>query len=307
MQQNVLKAPVKKLGKNARKSLMGLCFLLLALWAARLNSELRELDPPGVTPAPEISQSLHPKAALVLSLGHVPALVDSLLIRALSETSLDPVAPNTRAPVFFLMDLATQLDPHYFELYWVSASLLSIVYRDGVGAGILLDRAHEVLEKGDFPSESFQTRYWAYAWQLEMMRGYNALFELGDLKRAREAFQLSAKLPGSMSFLENISKRLDTREGRIEIVSKTLEGLLQRRNDPVVQRELEDRARVARLARFLDQTEREYVQSREAFFEKFLSSRGIVKDPEGGTLSWNATTKQIETTTGLTGLSVLYP
>lgn len=284
--------------------------LLLATW---LNTTLRSLDPPMVQPPEQISQSLSVEAARFLSFGHAPALVDALVIRGISDPAYDPVLPGERAPLFYLMDLATRLDPFQFELYWISASLLSIVRRDGEGAALLLERAHELLRSDGFPEAGFQERYWNHAWQLEMMRGYNALFELQNVVVAQDAFEAASRLPRALSFLSALSRRLATREGRIEVAERTLDSLLRRKNDPAIGQALEERQREVRLARYLFDLESAFQRQRSSrpgesqrAWASFLESRGTRADPEGGTLSWDESLGRVKTSTPLGRLGRLY-
>jgi len=283
-------------------ALLGLGLLL----AARLNTRLRLLDAPWVPPPEEAAQKLNPRTAEILSFGHLPAVVDTLVVKAISDPAIDPVKPGTHPPLFYQLDLATQLDPHQFELYWIAGSLLSVIRWDGIGAGILLDRAHDIIADRKFPEPGFQERYWSYAWQLELMRGYTALFEHQDFSKARASFQLASQLPGALPFLAALARRLETREGRIEVAARTLDGLLRRRNDPMIQQVLEARAREVRLAQFLLALENEFLASGLRSFEDFMRGRKTTTDPMGGSLSWNADTRRIVTSTDLGRLGVLY-
>jgi hypothetical protein len=285
-----------------RLSLVGLGLFL----AVRLEGTLRSLDVAIVVPPAEAEQALNPRSAEILSFGHVPALVDALVVKAISDPAIDPVRPGSHPPLFYELDLATQLDPHQFELYWIAGSLLSIIRWDGVGAELLLDRAHEIIASRSYPEPGFQEKYWAYAWQLELMRGYTALFEHQDFDKARESFELASRLPGALPFLAPLARRLESREGRFEVAARTLDSLLQRKNDPAVQQVLETRARELRLAQFLFALEKDFLASREGSFQRFLSSRRMTTDPWGGTLSWNRASGRILTTTDLGRLGVLY-
>jgi hypothetical protein len=285
-----------------RLSLVALGLLL----AVRLEATLRSLDVPVVVPPAEAEQSLNPRSAEILSFGHVPVIVDALVIKAISDPAIDPVRPGSHPPLFFDLDLATRLDPHQFELYWIAGSLLSIIRWDTVGAGVLLDRAHEIIASEKFPEPGFQEKFWGYAWQLELMRGYTALSEYQDFEKARESFDLASRLPGAMPFLAPLAKRLRSREGSLEVAARMLDSLLQRKNDPAVQEALEARARDLHLAQFLLALEKDFTAARARSFESFLESRRISNDPMGGRLSWNAVTRRIQTTTDLGRLGVLY-
>ncbi len=292
-----------------RRFVETLSFAILGLGlvlAARLNDRLRLLDAPLVLPPEEAEQTLNPRTAEILSFGHLPAVVDALVVKAISDPAIDPVKPGTHPPLFYQLDLATQLDPHQFELYWIAGSLLSIIRWDGAGAAALLDRAHEIISSGSFPEPGFQKKYWSYAWQLELMRGYTALFEHQDFSKARESFELASRLPGSHPFLAALARRLETREGRIEVAIRTLNSLLERKNDPAVQQTLEVRLSEARIAQFLLALEQEFLASSLHRFDEFLKSRQIQADPMGGSLSWNADTRRIVTSTDLGRLGVLY-
>ena len=292
---------------SSRQRLIGAALLLgLALMAARQDSQLRNLRPPWIPPPEEITQSLHPTAARVLSFGHLPVWVDALLVRGLAEAAIEPVAPGTHPALYYWLDLATQLDPLQFELYWFGSNILSIVRRDGTGADLLLDRSHSVIVQSTYPEAGFQKRHWSEAWQLELMRGYNALFELQDFDKAQASFELASRLPGALPFLGPLSRRLSTREGRIEVASRTLTSLLARKNAPEVQAQLEERARELRLARFLFALESEFIASKSRSFESFLMKKGVSGDPEGGKLSWNPARGRIETTSSLGKLAMLY-
>jgi hypothetical protein len=297
---------VKILDKGLREVLTVSLLALGLFLAARLNDTLRVWDVPVVLPPDEAEQTLNPRTAEILSFGHVPAVVDALVVKAISDPAIEPVRPGTHPPLFYELDLATQLDPHQFELYWIAGSLLSIIRWDGSGAALLLDRAHEIIATRSFPEPGFQEKYWSYAWQLELMRGYTALFELQDFAKARESFELASQLPGALPFLGSLARRLETREGRIEVAARTLASLLRRKNAPAVQQTLEARFREVQLAQFLLSVEVDFLASRENSFDRFLKTRQINSDPLGGSLSWNASGRRVITTTDLGRLGVLY-
>jgi hypothetical protein len=286
-------------------TLLVLC--LSTLWTLRtLNSRLRDLEPPVIALPDDLQQAMDATAAKILSFGHTASLVDALTIKGLSDPALDPVPQGTRASLYYLMDLATKLDPYQFELYWMTGNLLSIIRSDGKGTDLILERAHQLLLAGEFPAPDFAGKYWKSAALIEMMRGYNALFELQDFQKAQESFELASRLPGALTVFASLSQRLQTRDGRIQVAERVLSSLLRQKNEPSVRQELEKRAREVQLARFLFTIEEKFLASKMSSFESFLASRKIVEAPEGGKLSWNSQRKRIETSTPLTGLTRLY-
>lgn len=300
------RAVVNLLDRCREKVLKPVVVVGLLLIAVRWDALLRKMAPTQMAPAESIEQSLNPTAARVLSFGHLPVLVDGLLVRGLAEASTEIVTPGVHPTLYYLLDLATRLDPLQFELYWFGSNILSIVRRDGAGADLLLERSHTIVSESRYPEPGFQERHWAYAWQLELMRGYNALFELQDFEKARESFELASRLPGALPFLGPLSQKLASREGRIEVADRTLSSLLRRKNPPEVQAQLEERNRELGLARFLLALEKGFVTSKSRSFEAFLRTRGISADPQGGSLSWNPDSGRIWTTSPLGKLGSLY-
>jgi hypothetical protein len=280
--------------------------LALALGVSPLSKRLSILSPALPDQHDQATAPLVPQAAQILSFGHLPALVDSLLLRVLADPAIGPVSPGTHPASFTALELATQLDPDWFELYWISGNLLSVIRWDGRGAGLILDRAHDKIRSNQFPTSEFRESQWPQAWQLELLRGYNALFELQDFEAARESFATAATLPGAYSFLKPLSERLATRAGKIEVAERTLRSLLQRKNPKVVQTELEARWREIQLVQWLLRLEERFLESQAPSFEGFLKKIAISSDPLGGLLYWDAQQKRIRTSSPAGKLLRLY-
>ncbi len=204
----------------------------LAAATALLGSKLRTSDTAWIEPPAHIEQELDPKLIEIASLGHLPSWVDAVLIRSFADPAYDPVLPGTHPPLYYELKLATALDPYFYELYYYGASILSIIRRDGAGAAELLERAHNQIQSGAFQEQG---------WQLELFRGYNALFELQDGATAAQAFETAARLPHSPPYIKTLAQSLTTPEGRYVAARRSFETLLKRKNDPETQRILEER------------------------------------------------------------------
>jgi hypothetical protein len=175
-------------------------------------------------------QPASPQLVEIASLGHLPAWIDAILLRSLGDPAYTPVSPGTHPPLFYELDLATKLDPDFEDLYWYGGSILSVVRRDGPGAETLLARADARIQAG-------KLRH--YRLILEITRGYNALYELQDLELAKLCFARAASLPDSPPYLLDLSRRLETIEGRFEVARRTFAQLLQREKDEELKRQLE--------------------------------------------------------------------
>ncbi|MGK5088766.1 hypothetical protein WDW86_14510 [Bdellovibrionota bacterium FG-2] len=73
-----------------------------------------------------------------LSFGHWLAAADWLWIKSFADPTLTHVAPGTHPELYYNLDLITDLDPAFFDLYVTGANLLAVVRNDGAGARDLL-------------------------------------------------------------------------------------------------------------------------------------------------------------------------
>lgn len=225
----VLNARVKSLYTILIKVLTVL-LLAGAIWTQERN--LRQSDTAWIEPPAHQDQELDPRLIEIASLGHVATWVDAVLIKSLGDPAYDPVIPGTHPPLYFELKLATSLDPLFHELYYYGASILSVVRRDGPGAGEILDRADALIKQGKLREQ---------AYSLELFRGYNALFETHDIETAQDAFEQAAKTPQAPKHMTSLAARMKSPEGRFLIAGRTLKSLLQRKNDPKTQELLETR------------------------------------------------------------------
>ncbi len=88
--------------------------------------------------------------------------------------------------------VATDLDPHYFTVYYAVAINLSAYSMNA-------DASDELLERG--------RRHLPDAWQLPFMQGYNAYFIRADALSAAELWRDTALIPGSPRFVLSLSSR----------------------------------------------------------------------------------------------------
>lgn len=264
----------------------GLALLLVALafWADR---EIRHRESAWIEPPASIQQEVDPKLIEIGSLGHAPSWVDAVLIKSFGDPAYTPVQRGTHPPLFYELKLITAIDPSFYGAYYYGALTLSVVRRDGVGAAEILERAHQRIEQGEFGQN---------AWFLEVLRGTNALLELMDIPQALSAFQQAAKLPGSPSFLRDLSNRLESPEGRFEVGLRSLRMIQQTALDEEAQARILKRLAQMEEARRLHQINdnfKAWLGKRvpgETLFDQFRTG-GF------GDLKWDADRRQVETRT----------
>ena len=209
--------------------------LLLGVGQVWCNLHLGYLVPAFVEPPPSAEGRVSVPVFKMMTLGHWPAGVDWLWMKSLMDPSLAHVSPGTHASMFYDLDLAADLDPKYFELFSVGASILAVIRNDGTGA-------RDLLLKGDrFRTQelqqlplAFRDRFWSREWYFLMMMGYVYLYELEDLPNASIAFGRAGQLPGAPPYLVSLSQRLQHPEGPYEVGVRLMDFLQTTTDDEVL-------------------------------------------------------------------------
>lgn len=88
--------------------------------------------------------------------------------------------------------LATDLDPRYFQVYRAVATNLTVYNKDADGSDKLLFKGRENLP---------------HRWEFPFLLGYNAYFLRADLRRASEYWQEAAYLPDVPRFVPSLAAR----------------------------------------------------------------------------------------------------
>ena len=113
-----------------------------------LSGRVRALDPPWVQPSETRFRGSNPAIYGIMTFGQLPAAVDWHLIRSLiTDPSTVPVAKGTHPSGYYDLDLASDLDPSFFQLYVLGANALAVLRSDGPGAA----HARLILTRGARP------------------------------------------------------------------------------------------------------------------------------------------------------------
>lgn len=170
----------------------------------------------------------------VFSVGFLPAVIDWQWLKAIQDSEIYHVAKDQRAPVFYVYQLLTELDPFFRQGYTVGAKILAIIRDDIPGSKLLLDRAYEFL-KSELPkhSDDWKDRYWYPEWEIPFLLGYLHLFELNQLPESQKYFIEAATYKDAPMFLKNLAERLKRPEGKYEVGLRILNTLIdqQRRKE----------------------------------------------------------------------------
>ena len=253
-----------------------------------------------------------PRLFEVLSFGHLPAAIDWMWMRMLQDSSLEHVKHGFHPQFYYDVDLATDLDPAFFDIYVAGANLLAVVRDDGLGAKLLLEKADRFRKERlqDYP-ESFREEYWPAEWDVPLLLAYVNLFELKSMPDAATAFTEAAALPGAPAYLHHLAERLGKPGGQYEVGLKLLNFMISTAKDERVRHQMEEQKRFLSLEGYLFKLNYqfdEYLKERNggielppavlwSRWEEFREEKQVPpKDPFGGDIRLGETGK-VESTT----------
>ncbi len=263
----------------------------LAFFAGQfwLSERMRAFDPPWVGPSETRMRGSNPAVFEVMTFGQLPAAIDWLLIRSLvSDSSDKPVAKGTHPPAYYDLDLVTDLDPAFFQVYVLGANALAVIRSDGPGAAHLYEKANRFI-KNFLPSypEAFRRGPWRDDWRIPLLQAYVFLFELDDVVSAGRAFQEAAESPAVPRYAKALAKRFTEDDGAYQVGLRLLGFMIKTSSDEATQKKLGYRRKNLELQHFLYQVNREFKSS----------GRYPARDPRGGVLSLDPAIGRVVTTT----------
>jgi hypothetical protein len=270
-----------------------------------LDARLASLDAAWVEPPAEATAKASPELTRALSFGQLPVAIDWLWMKSLQDPAYSHVRPGTHPPAFYELDLASDLDPAYRDIYTAGATMLAVVRTDGPGARDLLLKAERFRkEKLDSYSPEFRARFWPDEWRIPLILAYTYLFELGDMPKAADAFLEASTLPGAPSYLGRLATRLRAPGGRYEVGLRLLDHMMSEHRAASVREELARKHRSLEVGAFLYKAEDDFSRYRAGHpaadagkaWERFLAGRAPL-DPWGGELRLDARSGRILTTT----------
>jgi hypothetical protein len=237
----------------------------------------------------------------LLTLENTAAVTDWLFLQSLEEIGVSPIVKGQHSAVYYDLDLISELDPAYFDVYQIAGNVLNVIDRDGEGAKQLLLKAsaysHDVLPNAE---GSIREGYWQNPWQIYVLLAYTYLFHLDDMLHASEAFQEAALSPGSPEYLQRLARRLKRMGGEYEVGIKLLGFMIQTATVPRVRVSLEQKRKDLFVAQYvfdLNQSFMHYLklqplynssgvisaQQMDTYFKDFVRHNQISRtDPWGG-------------------------
>jgi len=292
-----------------------LVILAFSALAPILNFLTLEHDTPWTGGSAEQHQKLDPELFKVLTFGHLPAAIDWLWMTCLVDPEQGPAKVGEHPLLYYKLDLATDLDPAFHEVYMTGGNALAIIRNDGSGARDLLVKAESFVQRelSSYPA-SFVERYWHNHWDIEVLLAYVYLFELNDMTNSAAAFRRAAQHPGAPAYVRRLDARLAKPGGEYEVGLKLINFMLTSAADPVLREELERKRQLLFVSQYLfglNQSFLAYLKTQPSYLNRHNLSRGEMQalwkqflqvsrtqeqDPWGGRLELTDTGK-IDTST----------
>ena len=294
-----------------------LVFLILSAFCIQivaLNS-LKKLDTSWVEPPAEKVEKLSPELFKTFSFGHLQTGIDIIWLRILQDDAISRVHEGMHPPVFYDLDLATDLDPAFLEAYVGGANLLAVIRNDGPGARDLLLKGEKFRTNylQSYP-DFFQSFEWANSWRVPILLAYVYLFSLNDINSAKIYFTYASHIPNSPHYLTDLVHRLGAPGGEYEVGTKLLDFMARQNKD---ERTLDAIARKKQslfIGALLLQINQSFIQdaikhkvpsssfNNSAIMERLWSefcakNHKPQHDPMGGALTWDPELKKIVTST----------
>jgi len=183
-----------------------------------------------------------------------------------------------------LLDLATDLDPLYYDIYWYGSSLLPDV-RQSI----------RLLKKG--------MKYFPDNWKFPEMIGFNYHYYLKDYKSAGKFYEIAATKPGHPPFVPSLASRFYTKAGELEAAIRVLKGFYDTTKRKDLKREFGLRIVQLQNIRMLQQVVDHYHSAlgrypeslKELVEEGFLQT--LPKEPFGGTFYFDRKSRRVKSST----------
>ena len=191
------------------------------------NSKIR-FDQPKVFNATHYQ--LSPAFFKFVTAGFWPAAVDTLWIQTIQTIGTANYSLDTLPATVSFYDLATQLDPKFYELYEQAGVLFLFFYEAPAPALEILQKGIKAYESGEMPP-----KFWTHPYTLYLFLANVYAFQLNDWAKAKEIYLRASEVKGSPEYLQHMKVWL-VKEGSEKILaSRVLQMLIKNTDDVGIQ------------------------------------------------------------------------
>ena len=165
-----------------------------------------------------------------VTIGYWPAAVDWMWIQALQIIGGKNFSPEIMPFAVGFYEMATDLDPRFYELYEQAGVLFSFFFKSP-------DTAIRFLEKGIRNAD----KEWIHPYTLHLLAAYLYSYEKNDWLKAKEYYLRAADLPGSPAYLKNMRMWLSEEGSEKKLAKRVLALLIQQTTDELLKEEYQKR------------------------------------------------------------------
>lgn len=166
----------------------------------------------------------------LMTFGYWPAATDWMWIETLQIIGGKNFSASVKPHALQFYELATDLDPRFYELYEQSAVLFSFFFKSPE------DSIH-FLKKGiDVSSPR-----WPRTYTLHLLMAYLYAYELNDWEKAKASFLSASEIPGSPPYLQKMKTWLSEEGSEKTLAKRVLTMLVRQTQDPVLKAGYEER------------------------------------------------------------------
>ncbi len=196
----------------------GLACPLIMATQARLPLPTAYVDP---KPKPVSSQFLK-----FASIGYWPAVTDWLWIQTLQLIGSQKHPPELKPFAYRFYELATELDPRFYDLYELAATTFGFLFKSPNDAVYFLEKGVKNINP-----------HWTQSHMLYLMLSYYYGYELNNWVKAKESYLAASAQPGAPEYLQRMKTWLDKKGSEKELARRILKILISRTENELLKQE----------------------------------------------------------------------
>jgi len=200
------------------------CFVLFSIQS---KIKLTEFNP-----AVHKQKILNAQFFKFTTMGYWSAAVDWMWIQTLQAVGSDT---NTKESIPFLKsfyEIATDLDPKFYELYEQSGVFFSFSMNSSDESIYFLEKGIKVNEELKLTEQ--KTKGWTHSYTLNLIAAYLYSYQKNNWVKAKEYYLKAAEIPGAPLYLKNMETWLKEDGSEKLLAIRVLKILIQSTEDPVL-------------------------------------------------------------------------
>jgi len=178
-----------------------------------------------------------------VTIGYWPAAVDWMWIQTIQVAGGKNYSPTLIPSIRFFYDIATDLDPKFYDLYEQGGVLLSFFFHAPQESIHLLEKGVHAFESLPNAADGTKVKLkgWSHPYTLHLLLAYVYSFDAHDWVKAKEYYLKAADVPGAPKYLQNMRIWLEEKGSEKALARRVLTLLIQHSTDPVLKAQYEEK------------------------------------------------------------------